>query len=61
MVNIHKKNKSKGLVLNAKTESINIDIDSKINHEVVENLVKYYKKYLLKELANDSTTSNMKF
>lgn len=61
MVNIHKKNKSKGLVLNAKTESINIDIDSKINHEVVENLVNYYKKYLLKELANDSTTSNMKF
>lgn len=49
MANHHKKTKSKGLVLNTKTESINMD--TKIDLEVFEIFVKCYKKHFFKKFG----------
>lgn len=47
--------------LTTKTESIEIDIGSKIDYELVINYAKLYKKHFLKKnVANNSNGSNKK-
>lgn len=43
--NHRKEKKSKGLALNTKIESIDIEADSEIDHEIVTNFVKCYIKH----------------
>lgn len=47
--------------MNTKSKNIEVDTNSEIDHDLITNFVKYYKKHFLKEnLANDSTIHNKK-
>lgn len=55
------KKKSKGIALNIKTKIIEIHINFGIDHSVVADFVKLYRKYFLKKnLTNDLTNSSKK-
>lgn len=54
------KKKSKGIALNIKTKIIEIHINFEIDHSVVADFVKLYRKYFLKKNLTNLINSSKK-